>query len=123
MQAVLCNKGFNFHIQGFDGELAGLPPSVPHWLGLQTADGNYSKGGALADDNDRGKTFDEIADIIESEPEGLFKSIGDETNCFVCGELCLRDGRPVTNSVSDDAFNVYHSECVPNLPDSDEPKA
>lgn len=47
------------------------PFAVKEWLGLQDACGVYAYG-ALTCDNDDGKTFAEIADIIESEPEGLF---------------------------------------------------
>ena len=55
-----------------------LPTDVMNWLGLNCLQGIYGKikghpRKSLADDNDGGKTFSEIADIIESEPEGLFK--------------------------------------------------
>jgi hypothetical protein len=53
-----------------------LPPRVQKWLGLGSDDGSYiSKNGretSLVVRNDTGKTFTEIAKIIESEPEGLF---------------------------------------------------
>ena len=50
-----------------------LPQSVQEWLGLDSMEGSYEKGNrALSSDNDVGKTFEVIADIIESEPEGLF---------------------------------------------------
>lgn len=60
----------------FDGECSTLPDSVLDWLNLQT-DAGYFKlidgDGSLLDANDeQGKTFEEIADIIDSEPEGLF---------------------------------------------------
>ena len=53
-----------------------LPPSVARWLGLRTHGGDY--GGTdlaaecLAADNDNGMSFRRVADLIESEPEGLF---------------------------------------------------
>jgi hypothetical protein len=47
-----------------------LPESVRDALGLRGRAGAYSNT-SLANDNDHGKTFLEIADIIESEPEGL----------------------------------------------------
>lgn len=51
-------------------------PSVKGWLGLDCEFGSYvtEEGyrGELTDDNDSGKTFAQIADIIESEPKGLF---------------------------------------------------
>lgn len=47
---------------------------VRDWLELNSYDGTHSGRGrsSLADANDTGATFLEIADIIESEPEGLF---------------------------------------------------
>lgn len=52
-----------------------LPDSVREWLDLSTCGSDYKAVGInkqLSADNDSGKTFTEIADIIESEPEGLF---------------------------------------------------
>jgi hypothetical protein len=49
-----------------------LPETVQAWLGLRSNTGIYSRSNKLALDNDSGKTFAEIADIIESEPPGLF---------------------------------------------------
>lgn len=46
---------------------------VMAWLGLKTAQGWYSGHHSLIADNDGGKSFDAIADIVESEPEGLFE--------------------------------------------------
>jgi hypothetical protein len=46
--------------------------SVRAFFGLVGNDGDYSKNSCLAEDNDSGASFSEIADIIESEPEGLF---------------------------------------------------
>ena len=57
---------------GLDGALS----EIREWLGLFDSEGEYvgyeGKMKALASDNDEGKAFTEIADIIESEPEGLF---------------------------------------------------
>ena len=54
-------------------------PQVKKWLGLpldsEGNNGGYYKDGwyySLADENDYNKTFEQIADIIESEPRGLF---------------------------------------------------
>lgn len=53
-------------------------PSVKEWLGLKDCRGFYKINcwdtlNCLAYDNDiHGLSFHEIADIIESEPEGLF---------------------------------------------------
>lgn len=54
--------------------LSGAFEPVRKWLGLSHATGLYDNG-VLVSDNDHGKTFDEIADIIEAEPNGLFKEI------------------------------------------------
>jgi len=60
----------------YDGSFGTLPPRVFSWLGLATVDGEFSAGtpipDSLASRNDSGSTFAEIADIIESEPKGLF---------------------------------------------------
>ena len=55
------------------GERTGglLPVRVKDALGLTDINGHFD-GGNLARINDRGATFEEIADIIESEPPGLF---------------------------------------------------
>lgn len=55
----------------YDGASQILPERVREWLGLTGRDSGYL-GTQLSGENDRGKTFLEIADIIESEPEGLF---------------------------------------------------
>lgn len=50
------------------------PSEVRSWLGLTDDAGGFYVNGdrrALADLNDGGSTFAEIADVIESEPEGL----------------------------------------------------
>jgi hypothetical protein len=52
-----------------------LSPVVCEWIGFRYVDGEYYIGREqvnLSGQNDRGKTFAEIADIIESEPKGLF---------------------------------------------------
>lgn len=63
----------------YAGELAGIPDAVARWLGINITDGGlgyyrdeFGNPRALASDNDDDKTFSEIADIIESEPDGLF---------------------------------------------------
>lgn len=61
----------------YDGYTFMLPGTVQEWLGLSTSEGYFGTAseGILTSLNDNeGKTFDEIADVIESEPEGLFKS-------------------------------------------------
>lgn len=54
-----------------------LPPAVQTWLGLNSREGCFK--GKVAHDadltalNDMGETFERIAWVIQSEPEGLFK--------------------------------------------------
>lgn len=61
---------------GTQTEQYGLPSGVRDWLGFSSDVGSfrtYNERTNLADLNDiYGKTFAEIADVIESEPEGLF---------------------------------------------------
>lgn len=47
------------------------PPSAMGFVGLRTSEGRFGRA-TLAGKNDAGHSFNEIADIIESEPEGLF---------------------------------------------------
>lgn len=57
-----------------DGGDGTLPPEVCEWLGLRHDDGAYSSETlSLAELNDQGSLFDEIADLIEDAPEGLFR--------------------------------------------------
>lgn len=58
--------------QEFMGSFDALPEAVRKWLGLSTPLGEY-EASALSEENDKRKPFSRIADIIESEPEGLFK--------------------------------------------------
>lgn len=56
-----------------------LPEVVRDWLRLTTTGGHYKNNyNSLITFNDKGKSFEEIAKIIESEPEGLFKDTDDE---------------------------------------------
>ena len=51
---------------------ATLPDAVQEWLGLHDSCGFYGGGkGSLIELNDAGVPFTSIANIIESEPEGL----------------------------------------------------
>lgn len=47
-----------------------LPTKVKDWAGMKYDDGSYP-GGTLTEDNDSGKTFAEIADIIEAHINDL----------------------------------------------------
>lgn len=54
-----------------------LPARVQKWLGLRKHSGSYADG-SLANLNDsHQKTFAQIAEVIESEPEGLFSTLVD----------------------------------------------
>lgn len=60
----------------FEGETARLPKGVRDWIGLRDAYGSYDGDStSLSHENDHGKSFAEIADIIESEPAGLFVEV------------------------------------------------
>lgn len=53
-----------------------LPRQVMEWLGLMTEEGMYDDpdgDDSLIGHNDSGDTFKQIANIIESAPEGLFR--------------------------------------------------
>ena len=72
---------YNFNID-VNPYVKGLPSEVAYWLGLRTVRGSmygiegeygeWLEPSSLAVRNDDGSTFSEIADIIESEPRGLF---------------------------------------------------
>lgn len=56
-----------------DKDSGWLPRNAKEALGLRTYNGTLGDGAtSLTLLNDNGATFNEIADIIESEPEGLF---------------------------------------------------
>ena len=63
-------------VKEFNEEAMGLPCEVQQWLGLTGKEGVYRDhehlSRCLSAHNDSGKTFDEIASIIESNPPGLF---------------------------------------------------
>lgn len=71
---VLCDlhrKSTNGPDWKFEGEYFNswqiLPGEVREWAGLNSSIGLYNSGkAALAQDNDDGKSFKEIADIIEA---------------------------------------------------------
>lgn len=82
-QASAGHNAYQYSIDPFERSHTSLPGSVRRWLGLQSASGNYLRKGALrpgsfsqrdnlATANDDGRDFEEIADIIESQPSGLF---------------------------------------------------
>lgn len=60
----------------YDDRLDLLPNKVVEWLGLASDDGGMklkNQRTSLVSMNDKGVSFAEIADVIESEPKGLFK--------------------------------------------------
>ena len=56
----------------FDGQEATLPISVRDWAGMKSTNGDLGHGLSLVDMNDaRRKSFDQIADLIESRSDWL----------------------------------------------------
>ena len=64
----------------FMDHVINLPDPVQRWIGFATSDGEFSEAinnvVRLSDLNDRIFSFSELADFIESEPEGLFVAAG-----------------------------------------------
>lgn len=59
----------------YNSSVCGLPFKVKGWLGLTTCSGTYivnKNKTSLIDQNDAGVNFNKIANIIESNPKGLF---------------------------------------------------
>lgn len=60
----------------YDDAMDVLPKSVAKWAGVNIASNYVDEYGIhrqLSEENDSGKTFAEIADIIEKEPSGLME--------------------------------------------------
>lgn len=81
---VLCDVwaketgGSGYVTSPINGEFVGgvldtQPNSIKNWVGLSTDAGDSAYGNSLAELNDEGVSFLELADIIESEPKGLFE--------------------------------------------------
>ncbi len=72
---VAVKKNVN-HGASYDDKLGGLPDVVRSWFGITNEFGTYEglvyDKASLVCDNDQGKNFQTIADIIESHPKGLF---------------------------------------------------
>jgi hypothetical protein len=69
------HSGFGQAVK-YNNSMSVLPLIVLQWLGLASASGHFtdSRFSSLVALNDNGQhTFNDIADIIESEPEGLFR--------------------------------------------------
>lgn len=56
----------------YDETSTALPECVQEWLGFRNFCGDYVDQQSLQIMNDDGVPFDQIADIIERKPEGLF---------------------------------------------------
>lgn len=54
----------------FDGGKFLLPKTVQQWAGMKSSEGRYNSV-SLSSDNDNGKSFAEIADIIEAHVDEL----------------------------------------------------
>lgn len=75
---------YDSYIVGAERSPSVLPQAVADWLGLYDRQASYYdfppvhgavgvlRQRALTSDNDNGANFEEIAAIIESEPEGMF---------------------------------------------------
>ena len=56
----------------FAGEDTTAPRAAMEFVGLHDREGRHLNDEYLTTMNDGGSTFDEIADLIEQEPDGLF---------------------------------------------------
>lgn len=66
-----------FYLDGHP-DAAMLPVAVTDWLGFDNTTGAYDGPGvSLMSLNDAQAPFETIADVIESEPEGLFQKEGE----------------------------------------------
>lgn len=61
-------------IRSYDGDPKLLPEKVRKWLGLTANDGAYEEGSLVSLNDSRGYSFEDIADLIETDPEGLFET-------------------------------------------------
>jgi hypothetical protein len=74
---VLCDLAVKEGIiRTYDPADVELPLKVRNWVGLRTSSGFYQDSfgeSSLAQRNDHGFSFPRIAEIIVSQPKGLFK--------------------------------------------------
>lgn len=70
-------------VQYYDGESEVLPIAVRNWVGAKNCVCSYGPppSDCLTDANDRGKSFSEIADIIELHSSVIFNDINKEVVC------------------------------------------
>jgi hypothetical protein len=62
-----CGNIYEFNLYVFQGNGTFLPLSVVEWSGLENGSPYVDGGKTLALLNDHGKTFEEIADVIEEQ--------------------------------------------------------
>lgn len=74
VDAGVAERSGDGYSDSYGSEVGKLPVEVVFWLGLKTSYGEIPGRKSLIAMNDSGRSFSEIADIIESEPEGLFKA-------------------------------------------------
>lgn len=68
-------NGLTFLPNPLESQRSVLPPTVQAWLGLGNEKGTF-EGGCLSEENDRGATFSEIAELIRNKAE-LFTATED----------------------------------------------
>lgn len=70
---VLCDLAVRAGVQKTFGALGPSPTwKVARWAGLRTRQAEMDGGPSLSQRNDRRDSFSKIADVIESNPPGLF---------------------------------------------------
>ena len=73
LAGVEWNTGYTGNYHAGVGQFATAPFEVTDFVGLANEAGSFGAGGdGLATRNDSGATFEEIADLIERNPPGLF---------------------------------------------------
>jgi hypothetical protein len=71
LAGITPTQGADDNLYFFDENSATLPGSVANWAGMKSDNGSYSHDNCLSHDNDGGKTFPEIAQIIRKRWESL----------------------------------------------------
>jgi hypothetical protein len=70
-KAGVVEKKVHGEQNAYGGDRYYLPSAVKEWAGIKTVQGEFGDI-SLAELNDQGKSFEEIAKVIESSPDGLF---------------------------------------------------
>lgn len=72
-KVIAAPKSYSNTPYAYCGENKVLPPTVLRWAGLKSENGDFGDdGNTLAELNDDGNTFKQIAKIIRSNPDGIF---------------------------------------------------